>query len=86
MLCRGAAAGSKVSYCHGGVHADDIALLDQQLARLVAQLAHLVLGDGPAGAQLLDRLVEVAAADAHGRGGRVDVWCLVTGALFCAST
>lgn len=86
MLCRGTAAGSRISYCHGGVHADDITLLDQQLARLVAQLAHLVLGDGPAGAQLLDRLVEVAAADAHGRGGRVDVWCLVTGALFCAPT
>ena len=86
MLCRGAAAGSKVSYCDGGVHADDIALLDQQLARLVAQLAHLVLGNGPAGAQLLDRLVEVAAADAHGRGGRACVVCLVTDALQRAPT
>jgi hypothetical protein len=86
MLCREVAAGSKVSYCHGGVYADDIALLDQQLARLVAQFAHLVLGDGPAGAQLLDRLVEVAAADAHGRGGRVCVVCLVTGALQRAPT
>jgi hypothetical protein len=55
--------------CHGRIDADDVALLDQQLARLVAQLAHLVLGDGPARAQLLDRLVEVAAACAHGAGG-----------------
>lgn len=58
------------AYCHGRIDADDIALLDQQLARLVAQLADLVLGDGPARAQLLDRLVEVAAACAHGGGGR----------------
>ena len=56
------------TYCHGRVHADNIALLDQQLARLVAQLADLVLRYGATGAQLLDGLVEVTTAYAH-RGG-----------------
>ena len=48
------------------VDAHDIALLDQQLARLIAQFAHLVLRYRPACAQLCDGPVEVAAADAHG--------------------
>lgn len=66
------------AYCNRRIDADDVALLDQQLARLVAQLADLVLGDGPARAQLLDRLVEVAAACAHGGG-----WC-VAAPVSCA--
>ena len=53
------------TYCHGRIHSNNIALLDQQLARLVAQLADLVLRYGAAGAQLLDGLVEVTAAYAH---------------------
>jgi hypothetical protein len=43
----------------------DIALFYQQFARLVAQLAHLILSYGPTCAQLCDGLIEIATADAH---------------------
>jgi len=49
------AVGGSSAYRHGRVDANHVALFDQQLARLVAQLAHLVLGDWPARAELLDR-------------------------------
>jgi hypothetical protein len=53
------------TYRHWRIDTHDIALLDQQLARLVAQLAHLVLGYGSACAQLCDGPVEVTTTDAH---------------------
>lgn len=40
---------------HGSVNGHDIAFLDQELTRLVAQFAHLAFGDQAAGPQLLDR-------------------------------
>lgn len=40
---------------HRRIHAHHVALFDQQLARLVAQLAHLDLRDGSTRAQLRDR-------------------------------
>ncbi|KAJ4990519.1 hypothetical protein SVAN01_03966 [Stagonosporopsis vannaccii] len=88
-ICRGISSGARprgrAAYRHGRVDADHIALLDQQLARLVAQLAHLVLRDRPTGAQLLDRLVEVAAADAHCGGACVGGQPCSGGAAPCAS-
>lgn len=73
----GGQATATATYRHRRIHSDDIALLNQKLARLVAELADLILGDGPAGAQLLDGLVEVAAAYAHLGGGLcLAVWPL----------
>jgi hypothetical protein len=44
------------------IHGHDIGLLDEQFSCLVAQLAHLDLGYGPACSQLRDRPVLVSAS------------------------
>lgn len=43
------------TYCDGRRHRHDVPLLDEKLPRLVAELAHLCLGNRPACAQLRDR-------------------------------
>jgi hypothetical protein len=67
-----------------GIHRDNIALFNQQLSGLVAELADLRLGDWSTRAQLRDGLVQIAhsrilsrVACAH--GGR-DVWVVVIAA------
>ena len=42
------------AYRHRRIHADHVALFDEELTRAVAQFPHLGLGDGPACAQLRD--------------------------------
>jgi hypothetical protein len=70
----GSMAAWQQAYRHWGIDTHDIALLYQQLACLVAELAHLVLGDGPTCAKLCDGSVEIAAADAHGAGAAHRWW------------
>jgi hypothetical protein len=45
----------EIAYCYRRVDRDDIPLLDEQLPRLVAQLADFVFGYRPACAQLRNR-------------------------------
>ena len=40
------------AYRDGGVDGDDVAFLDEQFSRFVAELSHLRLGDGSTGAEL----------------------------------
>lgn len=55
------------TYCHRGGYCDDVALFDQQLARLVAQLSDLGLGDRTACSQLSDGALVGSVTGAEGK-------------------